>query len=183
MNTTYHLSSDALHAFNRWHLLLALLLAVLLFVLPFFGIGPNSWKTCLPAAAPAAAVAPAAPVAVPAAVPTPAPAPAVTVPPAAKVYFAVDTWDLPADVAATLGDVVAYLKGHPDTKALISGFHDPRGSVARNEELALNRAKAVRSALEAAGIARERVTMNKPQVTTGTGSNDEARRVEVSVQP
>ncbi len=188
MENTYSLTPDSLRSFNRWHWIIALILLALLLLLPWIaGIGPNSWKECFAEMAPAAvAPAAAAPVAAaPAPAPvTPAPAPAAVAspPPAAKVYFALDKWDLPGDVDRTLADVVGYLREHADAKALVSGFHDPRGSVARNEELALNRARQVRAALEKAGIPNDRVVMNKPQVTTGTGTNEEARRVEVSVQ-
>jgi K(+)-stimulated pyrophosphate-energized sodium pump len=83
---------------------------------------------------------------------------------------------------AALLPVVDYLKANQGAKASISGFHDPSGKKARNEELALNRARSARGALERAGIARERIVMQKPQVTTGSGGAAEARRVEVAVQ-
>lgn len=196
MDTTYHLSPSALRTWNRWHLLVALALAALLFLLPWlFGIGPNSWRDCLGEAATGVAHE-AAPVVAPAPAPV-APAQATEVAPAAapvvasaadtlpvaRVYFALDKFDLPADTGGTLAEVIAYLKAHPGARALVSGFHDPRGNVAANQELALNRARAVRGALEAAGIAVDRIVMDKPQQTTGTGPNDEARRVEVRVQP
>ena len=106
---------------------------------------------------------------------------AVTSVPAAKLYFAVDKTDLPVKTNDTLAQVVAYLKANSDAKAAVSGFHDPSGSVARNEELAVNRARAVRGALDQLGIPKERVVMQKPQQSAGTGKPAEARRVEVSV--
>lgn len=189
MDTTDSLTPDSLRTFNRWHWIILFVLSALLLLLPVLaGIGPNSYKECV--AAPVAAASAAAPAVAPATVtPAPAPAPAPAAPvtaaepiPEAKVYFALDKWDLPTDVTTTIAAVVAYLKAHPEAKALVSGFHDPRGSVARNEELAFNRARQVRDALDRAGIPNDRVVMNKPQVTTGTGSNAEARRVEVTIQ-
>lgn len=195
MAYTDSLSPDAVRTLNRWHLLVALALLALLLLLPLlFGIGPNSWRTCAaegaatltapavvaPTVTAPAAVAPAAPAAV---APAPEATPAADIPPAARVYFALDRTEAPADASTTTGDVVAYLKAHPAAKVLVSGFHDPRGDVAHNQELALNRARTVRTLLESAGIARDRVVMDKPQETTGTGSNEEARRVEVRVQP
>jgi K(+)-stimulated pyrophosphate-energized sodium pump len=103
-------------------------------------------------------------------------------PPAAKIYFALDKSVVPADSADRLKDIVAYLKANTKAKAVVSGFHDPTGSLARNEELALNRARAVRGALERAGIKNDRVMMQKPTVTTGDGPPEEARRVEVAVR-
>lgn len=112
-----------------------------------------------------------------------APAPATAgVPPAAKLYFAVGANALPQEAPETLKAITEHLKANPESKAVISGFHDPTGNKAQNEELAKNRAKAVREALKAAGIAEDRVVMQKPQETTGTGNDAEARRVEVSIQ-
>jgi K(+)-stimulated pyrophosphate-energized sodium pump len=176
--------------FRRWWITIAVLLALLLLLLWFAGYGPGgaackrammAGDACdVPAAAAPALVAPAA--AVVAAAPVIAAAPAVTLPPAAKIYFALDKSVVPADTSDRLKEVVAYLKGNPKAKALVSGFHDPTGSLARNEELALNRARAVRSALERAGITNDRVMMQKPTVTTGDGPPEEARRVEVAVR-
>jgi K(+)-stimulated pyrophosphate-energized sodium pump len=178
--------------FRRWWITIAVLLALLLLLLWLVGYGPGgaackraiAGAACdVPAAAAPAAASPAAPV-VAAAAPVVAatPAAAAAVPPAAKIYFALDKAVVPADTTDILKAVVAYLKANPKAKALVSGFHDPTGSRARNEELALNRARAVRSALERAGIANDRVMMQKPTVTTGDGPPEEARRVEVSVR-
>lgn len=132
--------------------------------------------------APSAAAAAASAVAVAPAAATPAPAAAMAPPPAAKLYFALDKVTLPQNTVAALLPVVEYLKANDGAKASVSGFHDPTGKRARNEELALNRARAARGALERAGISRERVVMQKPQATTGSGAPAEARRVEVAVQ-
>jgi K(+)-stimulated pyrophosphate-energized sodium pump len=187
--------------FRRWWITVAVLLALLLLLLWFAGYGPGgaackrammAGAACdVPAAAAPAMVAPAAPAVAPAVAPTVAPAvaaaaapalAATTLPPAAKIYFALDKSVVPADTGDRVKQVVAYLKANPKAKALVSGFHDPTGSLARNEELALNRARAVRSALERAGIPNDRVMMQKPTVTTGDGAPEEARRVEVSVR-
>ncbi len=180
--------------FRRWWITVAVLLALLLLLLWFAGYGPGGaackrammgGAACdVPAAAAPAVVAPAAPVvaAAPVIAAAPAVAAAAALPPAAKIYFALDKSVVPADTSDTLKAVVAYLKANPKAKALVSGFHDPTGSRARNEELALNRARAVRSALERAGIANDRVMMQKPTVTTGDGPPEEARRVEVAVR-
>jgi outer membrane protein OmpA-like peptidoglycan-associated protein len=52
----------------------------------------------------------------------------------------------------------------------------------KNEELAKLRAFAVRDALKTLGVAEDKVELKKPEAMTGTGSNAEARRVEVSIQ-
>lgn len=124
----------------------------------------------------------------PSVAPQPAPAPAVepaaaaAVPPAAKLYFEVGKNDLPSDASDTMKPILEYLKANAASKAVISGYHDPTGDKAQNEELAKNRAKAVHEALKAAGIEEERIVMQKPQETSGGGSDAEARRVEVGIQ-
>jgi len=100
----------------------------------------------------------------------------------ASLYFEVDRFDLPADAAATLSALVAFLKSNPTAVAVVSGFHDPTGNVEHNLELAKNRALAVRDFLVRQGVAQPRIDLAKPVETTGSGSLDEARRVEVSVR-
>lgn len=118
----------------------------------------------------------------PAAEPSPAPEPAADLPPAEKVYFATSKWDLPADTSGKLAPIIAYLQSHPTAKAVIQGFHDPRGDAETNAMLAKNRAGAIWNVLTEAGISRDRVILQKPLDTTGTGSLAEARRAEVSVR-
>ena len=65
---------------------------------------------------------------------------------------------------------------------MISGYHDPTGDQAANEELAKNRAGSVRDALVAAGVDESRINMEKPVVTSGGGTLADARRVEVTVR-
>ena len=104
--------------------------------------------------------------------------------PAANLYFEVDRFDLPADAAVALAPIVEYLKASASATSAISGYHDPTGNREHNLELARNRAFAVRDYLMAQGIEEARMDMRKPVETAGTGSLDEARRVEVSiVQP
>lgn len=97
-----------------------------------------------------------------------------------KFYFATAKADLAAGANEALADVVkAVAEGK---KALVSGFHDSTGDLTKNEELAKLRAFAVRDALKAVGVAEDKMELKKPEAMAGTGSNAEARRVEVSVQ-
>ena len=183
------------NGFRRWYWIVAALLALLLLLLWVTGYGPGG-AACKKAMdgycaanAPvvAAPVAPAAPVVLappvtPAVAPAVAPALAAVALPATVVYFAVGKFDMPIGADQKLNDVVAYLKANANAKAVLSGFHDPSGNVAANEELAHNRARAVRASLEAAGIVKDRVVMQKPEVTAAGGTRVEARRVEVSVR-
>ena len=175
------LPPNALRSFNRWQLILAAILLLLLFLLPaLFGIGPNSWRQCAAPAAPAVAAAPAV---VPAPVPEPA-KPVVATPAKAVVYFDTAKYDVKANAVAEVKALVE--KAGASSKYAISGYHDARGDPVANAELAKNRAFAVRDVLKGAGVAEERIEMRKPQVTSGgdkLGDDQEARRVEVTVEP
>ena len=96
-----------------------------------------------------------------------------------KFYFATAKADLATGANEALADVV---KGVAQGKtAVVSGFHDATGDAAVNEELAKQRAFAVRDALKALGVAEDKIELKKPEVTTATGSNAQARRVEVAL--
>jgi K(+)-stimulated pyrophosphate-energized sodium pump len=187
---------DVPSAFRSLYWPVALLLAAALALLSLLGYGPGG-LACRPALV-ATAPAPVAPAPVPAPPPAPvaaapvaaapvAAAPVAAAPvvaaPATKLFFEVDRSEVSAAERAKTGPIVEYLKANPAAKAVVSGFHDPRGDRAKNEALALDRARAVRAVLEEQGIARERVVMAKPMETTGDGSLPEARRVELSVEP
>ena len=94
-----------------------------------------------------------------------------------KFYFATGKADLAAGANEALADIVKGVAA--GQKAVVSGFHDATGDAAQNAELAKNRAMAVRDALQALGVAEDRIELKKPEATQGTGSNAEARRVEV----
>jgi len=96
-----------------------------------------------------------------------------------KFFFATGKADLAAGAAEALADVV---KGVAEgKKAVVSGFHDATGDAAQNAELAKSRAMAVAEALKALGVAQDRIELKKPEQTEGSGSNAEARRVEVAL--
>ena len=96
-----------------------------------------------------------------------------------KFYFATAKAELAAGANEALADVV---KGVAEgKKAVVSGFHDATGDAALNAELAKQRAVAVAEALKALGVAEDKVELKKPEETTATGSNAEARRVEVTL--
>ena len=107
---------------------------------------------------------------------------AVAPPPAAKLYFATAKTNQPADSATQLAPIVEWLKANSNAKAVISGFHDSRGSQARNEQLAEGRTQSTFDALVAAGIDAARIEQRKPADVNGGSDLNEARRVEVSVE-
>ena len=103
--------------------------------------------------------------------------------PALKVYFDAGKTAVAAGFADTAKAVVDHLKANATSKAVVTGFNDPTGNAAQNAELSKNRAKGVAAALKTAGIADDRVMLEKPADTTGsTLSNSEARRVEVTIR-
>ena len=103
--------------------------------------------------------------------------------PALKVYFDSGKTAVAAGFADTAKSLVDHLKTNATSKAVVAGYNDPTGNAAANAELSKNRAKGVAAALKAAGIADDRVMLEKPAETTGSAlSNSEARRVEVTVR-
>jgi len=106
--------------------------------------------------------------------------PGAAVPPVA-IMFEVGQSALPADTSAQLAGMIEGAKANQAAKLQISGFTDASGDPAINEELAKTRAFAVRDALISAGITEDRIEMRKPEIITGSGSDAEARRVEVSL--
>jgi outer membrane protein OmpA-like peptidoglycan-associated protein len=94
-------------------------------------------------------------------------------------YFATGSADLAPGAAEALATVI---KGVQDgRKAVVSGFHDTTGDAASNEQLARKRAEMVRDVLVGLGVAADKVDLQKPVVTIGSGNDAEARRVEVKL--
>lgn len=96
-----------------------------------------------------------------------------------KFYFATGKADLASGALAALAEAIEAAKG--GSRLVVSGFHDATGDPAFNAELAKQRAFAVRDALVGAGVAESSLELSKPAVTTGSGADAEARRVEVVI--
>ena len=92
-------------------------------------------------------------------------------------YFASGKADVAAGANKALADVVNGVTA--GKKAIVSGFHDATGDAALNEELSKKRAFAVRDALLALGVAEDSIELRKPEEMQASGTNAEARRVEV----
>jgi outer membrane protein OmpA-like peptidoglycan-associated protein len=148
---------------------------VLLVVGGVLGLGVMSVRGEKTASAPAVASAPA----------TPAPpvsasdASVVVENGVVKFYFATGKAELAPGALAALTDAIAAARG--GARLVLSGFHDATGDPASNAELARQRALAVRDALLGAGVAEASLELKKPEVSTGSGANAEARRVEVVI--
>ena len=92
-------------------------------------------------------------------------------------FFATGSADLAPGAAEALVAVIKGVEG--GRKAVVSGFHDTTGDAAINEELAKKRARMVRDVLVGLNVPADKIDLQKPAVTTASGSNAEARRVEV----
>lgn len=94
-------------------------------------------------------------------------------------YFATASADIAPGAAEALAIVIKGVEsGH---KCVVSGFHDTTGDAALNEELAKRRAETVRDVLTGLGVPADKIELQRPPVTAGTGNNAEARRVEVKL--
>lgn len=99
--------------------------------------------------------------------------------PAGAIHFESASAALPADAQQALTTVVEALKAAEGRRVLLAGYHDPTGNIDFNHDLAKRRALGVRDALIAQGIPAQRIILRKPEQTTGSGNNAEARRVEI----
>ena len=98
-----------------------------------------------------------------------------------KFYFAVNKAEIGPGAKEALGDVLrGVVQGK---KAQISGYHDAQGDLAANQELAKQRAFAVRDALMFFGATEEAIVLKKPEQTLASGDDAHARRVEVTLLP
>ncbi|MEI6547596.1 MAG: OmpA family protein, partial [Burkholderiales bacterium] len=96
----------------------------------------------------------------------------------ASVYFELDKFDIGAEGSKTIAAVVAQVS--KDGKYAVTGYTDKTGDPARNEELAKNRAKAVKDAMIAAGASEANITMQPPEYLTGSYEDRAARRVDIN---
>ena len=95
------------------------------------------------------------------------------------VRFATGSAALDTAATQSLAAVAATLKGN-GSRIAITGYADATGSRDANIALAKARAVAVRDALVAAGVAADRLQLREPRDVIGSGSNDEARRVDLT---
>ena len=100
--------------------------------------------------------------------------------PATQVFFDTGKSDLSAQAQGGIAAVVSFLKEKADAKVQLSGFVDSTGPADVNKELAKTRAFAVRDALKSAGVAEDRIVLQKPEDITA-GKGDESRRVDITL--
>jgi hypothetical protein len=101
----------------------------------------------------------------------------------AKVYFESGSATVGADGTSVINAAGEAIK-KDNLKVVVTGYTDKSGDTAKNEELAKNRAGAVRDALKAAGVPETSIEMKPPLFVEQGGATDnaEARRVEISTQ-
>ena len=102
--------------------------------------------------------------------------------PDGRIDFELGSAALPAEASEILVKVADTARLQSDKVVLISAFHDASGDAATNAGLATQRALAVRHALEANGVAPDRLVLDKPTLTTGDADAREARRVELRLR-
>ena len=98
-----------------------------------------------------------------------------------QIFFPRANASLPKTVGRSLAGVVKYLNANASATVTVAGFHDSYGDQARNAELARRRAQAVAGVLERQGIDKQRIALQKPEKSLGSGRAAQARRVDVRV--
>ena len=68
------------------------------------------------------------------------------------------------------------------TQVVITGYADKSGNAAANVELAKKRAQTVRDELVALGVEPRRIVLAAPAGVTGSGSDEQARRVDITMK-
>lgn len=100
----------------------------------------------------------------------------------AKVYFSLGSDALPPEASEVISRMAETARVESKRIVSISGYHDASGDMAVNAELAKRRAMAVRQALEADGVAPDRLMLERP-IPAGAGTDPrEARRVELQLR-
>ncbi|MCX7051544.1 MAG: OmpA family protein [Proteobacteria bacterium] len=150
---------------RRW---LPWILGALALFLLWNWLSNRSKPEVVPAPAPVVEAPIAAPVVTPAVVTLPA-----------SVYFETGSAMIGDEGKATLAGAAAIVAAEGGNIAL-TGHTDKTGDAAANEELAKQRAVAVRDALMAQGVAESNIVMQPPMFVTGAVNDRAARRVDIT---
>lgn len=95
----------------------------------------------------------------------------------AVVYFANDSYKISADAQKTIETVADFLNKNDDVKVSLLGSASKTGPSAHNQDLSVNRANAVKNALNALGVSDAQIESVKAVGDNGMTSKDECRRV------
>jgi len=109
------------------------------------------------------------------------PASPAAAPSSVSIYFATGQSTLDTDAQRALRVASAAYVGI-GTQIVITGYADKTGNAAANVELAKKRAIAVRDELVKLGVEAKRIQLAPPADVTGSGGDDQARRVDLVVR-
>ena len=101
-----------------------------------------------------------------------------------NIHFDFDKYTLTPESEATLDEIAEFLNEERDSKFMVSGYTDAKGSRAYNERLSLNRAKTVRDGLVKRGVSEDRLVVKgfgKRITIAPASSTDEERRIDRKV--
>jgi outer membrane protein OmpA-like peptidoglycan-associated protein len=101
-----------------------------------------------------------------------------------NLHFDFDKYSLTPESEAILDEIADVLNGEKDSRFLVSGYTDAKGSKTYNEKLSLDRAKTVRDGLVKRGVAEDRLIVKgfgKRIAMTPASSSDEGRRMDRKV--
>jgi outer membrane protein OmpA-like peptidoglycan-associated protein len=101
--------------------------------------------------------------------------------PTTRVYFESGETSIDQEDRIKLASVAGSARD-ADREVAITGYTDSTGDRDQNLEVAKNRAVAVREVLVAEGVAESKITMAPPAEVTGTGTDQEARRVDIELR-
>jgi membrane fusion protein (multidrug efflux system) len=106
---------------------------------------------------------------------------AVSASAATPIRFAVGSAALDATATQAVKSLATNLAA-TTARVAVTGYTDRTGAHDKNVALAKARAQAVRDALVAAGLAASRIDLRAPADVTGSGADDAARRVDVTIE-
>ena len=104
-----------------------------------------------------------------------------------NLNFATDSASLPSDAQATVSALAQILTAYPKAKVQLNGYADATGSDPHNTQLGASRAQAVAEALQAQGVAADRIktatggASNPVDANTTSQGRAENRRTELTV--
>ena len=121
---------------------------------------------------------------VPAPKPEPKPVPVVVKvePLGQNIFFNINKSVIRADQESKVEELVAYLNKYPNAKVVITGYADKKTGNARiNDRLAKQRSEAVLKALQAKGVAADRISTDSKGDTVQPFSVNEENRVSICI--
>ncbi len=120
----------------------------------------------------------------PAPAPAPEPAPVVekVEPIRRDVFFLINKYNIRTGEQSKVDEIVAYLNEHPEAKVAVTGYADAgTGNNTINDRLAAQRAASVVKALQAKGIAADRITSDSKGARVQPFAENDKNRVSIMI--